>query len=126
MKKKFSKIWKASKQPRKQRKYRHNAPIHILGEFISSHLSKELRQKYKKRSARLRTGDKVVIAKGQFKKKSGKVERIDIKEGKAYITGVEVIKKDGTKTTYPIRPSNLIIIELNIDDKKRAKIFERK
>ena len=29
------------------------------------------------------------------------------------------IKNDGTKTYYPIDPSNLIILELNLTDKKR-------
>ena len=126
MKSRFSKSWKSSKQPRKQRKYRHNAPLHLKGKFISSHLSKELKTKYKKRGARIRTGDKIKIAKGQFKGKTGKVERIDIKKCKVYVTGIEIIKKDGTKTMYPIDPSNLVLTELNVDDKKRVKTLERR
>ena len=42
MKKKFSNAWIGSKQPRKQRKYRHNAPLNVRNKFLSSHLSKEL------------------------------------------------------------------------------------
>jgi len=126
MKKEFAKSWIRSKQPRKQRKYRYNAPLHIKSKFSSAHLSKELKKKYGKRSVEVRKEDKVKIMRGQFKGKSGKIERVDIKKSKVYITGIEVIKKDGTKILYPIHPSNLLIEELNLTDKKRAKSLERK
>ena len=126
MKKKFSLSWKSSKQPRKQRKYRYNAPIHIKMKFVNVHLSKELRSKYKKRSIGLKSGDKVQIMRGQYRSKTGKVEKINIKKSRVYITGLEVIKKDGTKTLFSFNPSNLVIIELNIDDKQRQRILNRK
>ncbi|MCD6275005.1 MAG: 50S ribosomal protein L24, partial [Candidatus Aenigmarchaeota archaeon] len=50
MKQLFSKSWVKSKQPRKQRKYRHNAPKHIRQKFMHANLSKELREKYNRRS----------------------------------------------------------------------------
>lgn len=126
MKKLFSINWKSSKQVRKQRKYRYNAPLHIKQKFVHAHLSKELRQKYKTRSLGLKKGDKVKVVRGQFKKHIGNVERIDLKKGKAYVSGIEITKKEGSKTTYPIEPSNLIITELNLDDKMRQRIIERK
>jgi large subunit ribosomal protein L24 len=126
MKDKFSKQYKKSKQPRKQRLYRYNAPLHIKQKFVHVHLSKELREKHKKRNIGLKKGDKVKILRGQFKKHVGSVERIDLKKCKAIISGVEVTKKDGSKTTYPISISNLMITELNMDDKKRKEILERK
>ena len=126
MKTKFSSMWKKSKQSRKQRKYRYNAPLHIKTKFMAAHLSKELKQKHNKRSFSVRKGDKVQVMRGQFKKKIGKIERINLKKSKVYITGVETIKKDGTKILYPVNPSNLMILELNLDDKKRAQILKRK
>jgi len=126
MKKKFARSWKSSKQTRKQRKYRYNAPLNIKNKFLGCHLSKELRAKHKKRSVGIRKGDSIKVLRGQFKGKIGKVERVDIKKCKVYITGIEVTKKDGTKTLYPIHPSNLIINELNLEDKKRVKLLERK
>ena len=123
---KFSKVWKASKQPRKQHKYRFNAPLHVKYKFMSSHLSKELRGKYGKRNAEVRKGDSVKILRGQFKGKTGKVDRADVKKSKVYIQGIEVSKKDGTKAFYPFNPSNLMITELKLDDKKRVKGLERK
>lgn len=121
MKKKFSTAWNASKQPRKQRKYRANAPLHTKHKFLGVHLSKELRAKHGVRSLAVITGDKVKVLRGQHSKKEGKVERIDIKETKVYITGIDTIKKDGSKSLYPINPSNLMITDLNLDDKKRIK-----
>ena len=126
MKQTFSKSWKSSKQPRKQRKYRHNAPLHILRKFIRSNLSKVLREKYEKRTFGVIKGDKVKIMRGQFKGKIGKVERINVKEEKIYIQGIEVIKRDGSKAFYPIHPSNLQITELKLEDKKRKQSLERK
>lgn len=82
-------------------------------------------KRYNRRSIRLRKGDKVTILRGQFKKKTGNIERIDLKETRVYITGIEMIKKDGTKVFYPIHPSNLVVTELNLDDKKRMAIVNR-
>ncbi len=125
MKKKFVSTWKRSKQPRKQRKYRYNAPYHLKQGMMGSHLSKELRVKYKLRSCPVRKGDKVKILRGQFKGQVGKVERVQFKKRRVYILGIEVIKKDGTKVMYPIHPSNLQIAELYLDDKKRLKRLKK-
>ena len=125
MKKDFSSEWIRSKQPRKQRKYIHNAPLHIKGKFMAAHLSKDLMKKYNRRSIRVRKGDKVILLRGQFKKKKGNVERVDLKKSRVYISGVEMIKKDGTKVFYPIHPSNLVVTELNLDDKKRIAVANK-
>jgi len=125
MKKKFSRSWIKSKQPRKQRKYSYNAPLHIKGKLMSAHLSKDLMKKYNRRSIRLRKGDKVIVSRGQFKKKTGIIERVYLKKTKVYISGVEIIKKDGTKVFYPVHPSNLVITEMNLDDKKRMAIVNK-
>jgi large subunit ribosomal protein L24 len=126
MKSIFSISWIRSKQPRKQRKYRHNAPLHIKKKFISVNFAKELREKYTKRNFPVIKGDKVKIMRGQFKGKSGLVERVDMRNIKILVQGAENIKKDGSKVGYPISPSNLMIIELKLDDKKRKASLERK
>jgi len=121
MKQKFSSGWKSSIQKRKQRKYRANAPLHLRTNLVSSHLDKPLREKYKKRAMPLRTGDKVKVMTGSNKKKIGKVIRIDKKKYKIYIEGVEIQKKSGEKVFLAIDPSNVMITELNLEDKKRIK-----
>jgi len=125
--KRFSKAWKGSKKPRKQRKYRAKAPLHLKKKLISIHLSKDLIKKYGQRNLPARKGDKVKILRGQFRKKDGKIEKVDKKKNKILITGIELVKKDGSKVLQPIDPSNLMIIELNLDDKKRkAKVEKNK
>ena len=122
----FSKSWIGSKNPKKQRKYRANAPLHVRKDFMNVHLSKGLRDKYGKRSVILRVGDKIRVLRGQFKKKEGKVERIDRRKEKVFITGIDVAKKDGTKVLRPIRPSNILIVDLELGDKKRKSKLEVK
>ncbi len=102
------------------------SPLHIKQKFAHSHLSKELRKKYGKRSVSLRKGDKVKIIHGMFKKHEGKVENIDLKKTRVFVNGVEITKRDGTKKLLPLHPSNLMITELNLDDKLRQTFFERK
>lgn len=126
MKKEFSTSWKSSSKPRKQRKYALKAPLHIKRKLVSSHLAESLRSKYKIRSLPLRKGDTVKVMRGQFKKKTGKVARVDLKQTRIYIEGIEMVKKDGSKIPYPIHPSNLLIENLVLEDKQRKELVERK
>lgn len=121
----WSKEWKSSKKPKKQRKYRYNAPLHIKRKFLSTNLSKELRKKYNRRSFPIRKGDEVEIMRGEFKKKKGNVNRIDLKETKVYIDGVTRKKVDGSDISVPVHPSNLRITELDLKDEKRLKALKR-
>ena len=125
MRKDWSSKWIASKQTRKKRKYAHNAPLHIRRTFIASHLSKDLNKKYKTRSIKIKVGDKVKIMRGQFKKMVGKITRVKIRDLKVYVEGAELTKRDGTKAQYPIHTSNLLVIDLNLADKKRKEKLEK-
>ncbi len=129
MKQTFSPKWKSSANRRKQRKYILNAPHHIKGKFLSAHLSKNLRKKYALRSIRVKKGDKVRIMRGQHKNKTGTVGSVDLKDTKVKLDSLFTIKRDGSKSFYPLHPSNVEIQELNLDDKiRKAKIesFARK
>ncbi len=123
MKKEFSKHWKSSKQPRKQRKYLANAPLHIRKKFISVNLSKELRKKYKKRNIPVKKGDIVKVMRGKFKKKQGKIIEVKLKLSKIIIEGIQVKKQDGSKINVKLQPSNLQLIELNLEDRKRGRVL---
>ena len=125
MKKKFSTKWKASKQPRKQRKYLAKAPLHLKKKFVSVSLSKELKEKYKRRNFPVRKGDIVKVFRGKFKKKQGKVLEVKLKTSKISVEGLQIKKQDGSKANVKMQPSNLQIIELNLEDKKRIKKLER-
>jgi len=126
MKQKFSTSWKASKKPSKQRKYSANAPLHIKKKFVSVNLSKELRKKYEKRNIPVRKGDNVKIMRGKFKGKEGKVLKVELKKSKVTIESIQIKKQDGSKVNVKMQPSNLQIIELNLEDRKRNKALNKK
>ena len=126
MKQRWSNNWISSKQPRKQRKYKYNAPMHIRQKFVSSHLTPALRKQFKTRSVSLRKGDEVKVMMGSFKGKSGNVERINLKRIQIFIDSIKVKKVNGSEVMKPFEPSNLMITKLNLDDKMRQKILNRK
>lgn len=115
-----------SKKARKQRKFLYTAPLHIRRKLIAAHLSKELREKYGRRSMTLRKGDEVEVMRGEFKKRTGRIARIDTKKYKAYVDGIMIKRTDGTERQAALHSSNLKIINLVLDDKKRLKVLERK
>jgi large subunit ribosomal protein L24 len=125
MKQDFSAAWRSSSKKRKQIKYRANAPLHLKRKFMASHLSPDLRKKHGKRAVVVRKDDKIRIMRGQFKGITGKVDRVNTKKTLVYVRGAEITKKDGTKAFYPLNPSNLMILELNLTDKKRVESIGR-
>lgn len=120
MQKVWSKAWKSSSQTRKQRKYQKNAPLHIKAKFLAAPLSKELRAEYNTRSLKVRTGDTVVINAGQFKGTTGKITKVSVGRTFVHVKGAVQKKSDGTEAHYPLHPSNLQIIKLDLDDKARV------
>ena len=124
MRKEWSKEWKSSSQPRKQRKNRLNAPLHVKRRLTRSHLSKDLRKKYQKRGFSPIKGDTIKVMRGHFKGVSGKVEIVDVKLGIVKVVGIEVSRKDGNKSLVALQPSNLMITSLNLQDKARVKRLE--
>lgn len=125
MKQEFSTHWLSSKQPRKQRKFAANAPLHIKHKFLSANLSKELRKKYGKRSLPIRKGDEVLVMRGSFKKKKAKIATIELKRTRVALEGIQRTKKDGTKVNVWFAPSSLQIVTLTLDDKKRIAALQR-
>lgn len=126
MRKKFSKTWVRSTQPRKQRKYRYNAPLHKKQKMMSIHLDKALRKEYKKRSIPARRGDEIIVMRGKLRKKKGKISRVDMKSLKIYVENIKKKKSSAQEVEMPIDPSNLMITKLNMEDRKRKKALLRK
>ena len=117
--KKFSTSWKGSIQPRKQHKYRHNAPLHVRQKLVHIHLSSELRKKYGTRAAQAHKGDRVKVQRGKFKRQEGKIGKVDLKRERIFIDGFEYTKKGGNKVPISFKPSNLMIVVLEMADKRR-------
>ncbi|NIM47289.1 MAG: 50S ribosomal protein L24 [Candidatus Aenigmarchaeota archaeon] len=114
-----------SKKPRKQRKALYNAPLHKKHKLFSAHLSKDLRKRWRKRSLPVRKDDEVKVMKGKFKGTIGKITKVDLKKLKIYIEKVKRRKVSGEEVHVSIHPSNLLILNPAMDDKKRLKIINR-
>ncbi|MEK6858858.1 MAG: 50S ribosomal protein L24 [Nanoarchaeota archaeon] len=121
MKQEFSVHWKGSSQVRKQRKYVHNAPLHARNRFLNARLSKELHTKYGKRSMTVRKGDEVLIMRGSFAQKKGKIASVDLSRSRVVLEGITRSKKDGSKASVFFRTPALRIISLGTEDKKRIR-----
>lgn len=115
-----------SSKPGKQRKKLFQASYHIRGKILSAHLSSELQSMYKTRSMPVRTGDVVRVLRGDYRGVEGKVLRVNRKKYRIFIEGITRQKSDGTTVLIPIHPSKVEIIRLNLDDKFRKEILERR
>jgi large subunit ribosomal protein L24 len=113
-------------KPGKQRKKLHQAPLSERYRRFSAPLSSKLKESHNTSSVPVRSGDTVTIMRGDRRGSEGKVQRIDRKNYRIFIEGVDREKVDGTKTIVPIHPSKVMITRLNLDDKWRKKILERK
>lgn len=125
MKSKWSPTWKNSVQPRKQRKYAYNAPMHVRQKLVHVHLSKELRKKLGTRTMQIRKGDEVKVMHGGKKGIKAKVADVSLKLLKVYLEGQTREKTQGRKVPIPFEPSNLMITELKMEDKRRGKNLRR-
>lgn len=118
---KWSPLWKSSKKPKKQRKYVYNAPLHIKRKMLKVMLSKELKEKYKRNAVVIRKGDKVKIMRGDFKNQVGEVIKVNTKKIRVYVDVAKRKNAKGEETHIPIHPSNLMILELNLEDPRRLR-----
>ena len=125
-----------SKQPRKQRLARYNAPLHRRRIEMSAPVDNALRLKqeannvFYPRSMPVRVGDRVIIVRGEGRVKSGvktghKIAKIDRRKRKIYLENHTYFKSDGTELQRPIDPSNVVIINPDWTDMKRRKILDR-
>ncbi len=91
---------------------------------FGSHLSTELREKYKKRSTRPRVGDSVKIVRGEFKDIEGKITKVDPSTGLVNVDGVTREKLKGGNVAGPHPVIQLVITALVMEDKHRKQKME--
>lgn len=113
-------------KPGKQRKRIYQASPNERYRRFSAPLSSKLKDSHGTNSAPVRKGDTVMIMRGDRKGTEGKVNQIDRKKYLIFVDGANREKVDGTQIPVPIHPSKVMITRLNLDDKWRKKILERK
>jgi large subunit ribosomal protein L24 len=116
----------ATKKPGKQRKRAYEADLNTRRDMLSSHLSKELRAQYNRRSLPVRKGDEVKVVRGNSKGKVGKISAIDYKNYVVFIEGITDKRTVGTAAQIPLRSSNLMIVNPDLNDEQRRKTLLRK
>ena len=113
--------------PRKMRNHQiYYATMKTASKQLSCSLSKDLRKKYGKRSARIVEGDTASIVRGEFAGVDGKVIKISVADRGVNIEGVKKEKLKGEKFDVYVHTTNIVISGLNSDDKWRINKLEGK
>ena len=114
-----------SSKARKQRKAHFNAPSHERRIRMSAPLSKELREKYNVRSLPIRRDDEVMVVRGHFADREGKVSQCYRKKYVIHIERVTREKANGQSVSVGVHPSNVVITKIKLDKDRKA-LLERK
>jgi large subunit ribosomal protein L24 len=93
---------------------------HQRDKMLGASLADELREQYKKRTLRVIKGDSVMVVRGEYKGRGGKVEDVDTEHGTLHIEGMQREKIRGGQVKVPIHASNVKITGLNLADKYRS------
>jgi large subunit ribosomal protein L24 len=102
-----------------------HSSTNLAGRTISSTLSDNLREQYRRRSCRVVKGDNVRVLRGEYSGIEGKVEKVNTARGSLSIEGIQREKIKGGNVKVQIHSSNVIITGLNFDDKRRQKSLEK-
>jgi large subunit ribosomal protein L24 len=96
-----------------------HTPKHVRDAMIHSTLADNLREEYRRRSIRVIKGDNVRVMRGEYNGIEGKIEKVNTQRGTLAIEGIQREKVRGGNVKVQIHASNVKIIGLNLDDKKR-------
>jgi large subunit ribosomal protein L24 len=119
-------ITKPITKPTKQRKAVYQAPDHRRHKLFAAPLSSTLKVTHGVRTFPVRSGDTVRVMRGDHEGFEGKITRIDLMKYRVYVEGLTREKVDGTTIFVSVHPSKVMITNLNLDDKWRKEILERK
>merc|ERR1712185_664027 len=110
---------------RKSRKAHFTAHSTQRRKIMSAPLSKDLRTKYAVRSLPIRRDDEVMICRGHFHDREGKVTQVYRKKWCIHIERVTRDKANGQTVPIGIHPSKVVITKIKLDKDRKA-LLERK
>ncbi|KAG5519439.1 hypothetical protein PMAC_002066 [Pneumocystis sp. 'macacae'] len=110
---------------RKQRKAYFCAPSSKRRILMTSPLSDELKKKHHIKSLPIRINDEVLVTRGSYKGREGKVTQVYRKKYVIYIERITRDKANGSTVPVGINASKVVITKLKID-KDREKMILRK
>lgn len=100
-------------------------PKHLAERNLRSHLSRTLREKYGRRNLRVIAGDTIKVIRGEYSGIEGKVEKVNMKRGSLAIEGIQREKVRGGNVKVEINSTNVVITDLDLDDKYRQALIQR-
>merc|ERR1719392_385057 len=114
-----------SSSRRKARKAYFTAPSNVRRKLMSAPLSKDLRNKYNVRSLPIRRDDEVMITRGHYHDREGKVTQVYRKKWVIHVDRVTRDKANGQTVHVGIHPSKVVITKIRLDKDRKA-LLERK
>jgi large subunit ribosomal protein L24 len=93
---------------------------------MAAPLSPELLAQKGVKTLPIRKGDSVRVTRGDHKGFEGKISRVDLKRYRVYLEGLTREKVDGSTVFVALHPSKVMIRNLNLDDKRRKAVLDRK
>ena len=114
-----------SSDRRKARKRHFTAPSSERRVIMSATLSKQLRKTHNIRSLPIRKGDEIMIMRGGFKGREGKVKTVYRRRWIIHLEKITREKTNGSSVPVGFDPSNVMITKLHMD-KDRQALIDRK
>jgi large subunit ribosomal protein L24 len=102
-----------------------DVPKHLTERKLRSPLSRALREKYGRRNLRVIAGDTIKVIQGEYSGIEGKVEKVNMRRGSLAIEGIQREKVRGGNVKVEINSTNVVITDLDLDDKYRQTLIQR-
>lgn len=115
-----------SSSRRKNRKRYFNSSSGQRRKNMVTPLCNELKKKYRLNKLSIRKEDEVMVVRGLFKGKVGKIVQCQRKSWKVLVDNLVRTKTNKTSLLVPISPSNLIITRLDLSRERREKTGNQK
>ena len=113
-----------TRQPRKQRNQKRDAPLHEKQKQVRATLTADLREEYGQRNVRVNAGDTVEVLRGDHAGEEGEVLKVDLRDEVIHVEEVTVEKTDGEEVPRPLDASNVRVTELDLEDEVRQERLE--
>ena len=111
-----------SSSRRKSRKAHFGAHSEARRKRMSANLSKELQARHGVRSMPIRKDDEVLITRGMYKTREGKVTAVYRKKWVVHVERITREKVNGASVPVGIPASSLVITKLKLDKDRKAKL----
>jgi large subunit ribosomal protein L26e len=115
-----------SSSRRKCRKAHFAADSTSKRKIMSAPLSDELQKAHGVRALPVRKGDEVMVVRGTYKNRDGKVIQVYRKKYIIHVERIQKEKNNGATVMIGLHPSKCVITKIHLEDLDRKRILKRK